>query len=102
MLQSLKDGKQEFRLSSFAGEQGHPLHSDGGIVIFPFTFQQRGLYITNITVYGILFSPIKPDSTISNQRNITGIKVPIVRIFSIYYIILYSSEVFTYAILAAA
>jgi hypothetical protein len=66
----LKDSKQEFRLSSFAEQPGQPLHSDGGIVIFPYTFQQLGLYTANITVYGILFSPIKPDSTISIQRNL--------------------------------
>ena len=58
----LQDGKQEFRLSAFAGRPGQPLHSDGGIVIFPYTFQQRGVYAANITVYGILFNPIKPDS----------------------------------------
>ena len=57
----LKDGKQEFRLSAFAGQPGQPLHTDGGIVIFPYTFQQRGGYTVNITVYGILFSPIRPD-----------------------------------------
>jgi hypothetical protein len=66
----LKDSKQEFRLSSFAEQPGQPLYSDGGIVIFPYTFQQLGLYTANITVYGILFSPIKPDSTISIQRNL--------------------------------
>ena len=57
----LKDGKQDFRLSAFAGQPGQPLHTDGGIVIFPYTFQQRGGYTVNITVYGILFSPIRPD-----------------------------------------
>jgi len=58
----LKDGKQEFRLSAFAGQPGQPLHTDGGIVIFPYTFQHRGVYVATVTVYGILFSPIKPDS----------------------------------------
>jgi hypothetical protein len=58
----LKDGKKEFQISAFAGQPGHPLHSDGGIIIFPYTFKQRGLYITTVTVYGILFSPIKPES----------------------------------------
>jgi len=58
----LKDGKQEFRLSAFAGQPGQPLHTDGGIVIFPYTFQHRGVHIATVTVYGILFSSIKPDS----------------------------------------
>jgi len=58
----LKDGKKEFQVSAYAGQPGQPLHSDGSIVIFPYTFQQRGVYAANITVYGILFNPIKPDS----------------------------------------
>jgi hypothetical protein len=39
-----------------------PLHSDGGIVIFPYTFEQRGGCMVNISVFGILFNPIRPDS----------------------------------------
>jgi len=58
----LKDIKQKFQLSAFAGQPGQPLHSDGGIVIFPYTFQQRGGYMVKITVYGILFNPIRPDT----------------------------------------
>ena len=58
----LKNGKQEFQGSAFAGQPGQPLHSDGGIIIFPYTFQQRGVYVATVTVYDILFSPIKPDS----------------------------------------
>jgi hypothetical protein len=58
----IKHGKQEFQLSALTGQLGQPLHSDGGIAIFPYTFQQRGGYIVNITVYGILFNPIRPDS----------------------------------------
>jgi hypothetical protein len=58
----LKNGKQEFQVSAFAGQPGQPLHSDGGIIIFPYTFQQRGVYVATVTVYGILFSPIRPDS----------------------------------------
>src|SRR5215831_11853307 len=58
----IKDGKKVFQVSAFGGQPGQPLHSDGGIIIFPYTFQQRGVYVANITVYGILFSPIKPDS----------------------------------------
>jgi len=58
----IKDGKKVFQVSAFAGQPGQPLHSDGGIIIFPYTFQQRGLYVATIRVYRILFSPIKPDS----------------------------------------
>jgi hypothetical protein len=58
----IKDGKKVFQVSAFAGQPGQPLHSGGGIIIFPYTFQQRGVYVANITVYGILFSPIRPDS----------------------------------------
>ena len=58
----IKDGKKVFQVSAFAGQPGQPLHSDGGIIIFPYTFQQRGMYVANITVYGILFNPIRPDS----------------------------------------
>jgi hypothetical protein len=48
----LKDGKKEFQVSAYTGQPGQPLHSDGGIIIFPYTFQQRGMYVANITVYG--------------------------------------------------
>jgi hypothetical protein len=58
----LKDAKKELQVSALAGQPGQPLHSDGGIIIFPYTFQQRGVYVATVTVYGILFSPIKPDS----------------------------------------
>lgn len=58
----IKNGKKVFQLSAFAGQPDQPLHSDEGIIIFPYTFQQRGGYMANITVYGILFNPIRPDS----------------------------------------
>jgi hypothetical protein len=58
----IKDGKQVFQVLALAGQPDQPLHSDGGIVIFPYTFQQRGGYMVNLTVYGILFNPIRPDS----------------------------------------
>lgn len=58
----IKDGKKVFQVSAFAGQPGQPLHSDAGIIIFPYTFQQRGVYVANITVYGILFNPIRRNS----------------------------------------
>ena len=56
-----KDGKQVFQASALAGQSNQPLHSAEGIVTIPYTFQQHGAYIMNITVYGILFNPIKPE-----------------------------------------
>lgn len=56
-----KDGKQVFEASALAGHPNQPLHTAEGIVTIPSTFQQQGAYIMNITVYGILFNPIKPE-----------------------------------------
>ena len=47
----IKHGKQEFQLSALTGQLGQPLHSDGGIAIFPYTFQQRGGYIVNCAAF---------------------------------------------------
>ena len=56
-----KNGKLLFQASSLAGHPNQPLHTAEGIVTIPYTFQQQGDYIINITVYGILFNPIKPE-----------------------------------------
>jgi hypothetical protein len=56
-----KDGKQVFQASALAGHPNQPLHTAEGIVTIPYTFEQQGAYIMNITVYGILFNPIKPE-----------------------------------------
>ena len=56
-----KDGKQVFQASALAGHPNQPLHTAEGIVTIPYTFQQQGDYIMNITVYGILFNPIRPE-----------------------------------------
>ncbi len=56
-----KDGKQIFQASALAGHPNQPLHTAEGIVTIPYTFRQQGAYIMNITVYGILFNPIKPE-----------------------------------------
>jgi len=58
-----KDGKQVFQTSSQAGYPNQPLHTTEGIVTIPYTFQQEGTYVVNITVYGILFNPITPETT---------------------------------------
>lgn len=55
-----KNGKQVFQASGLAGHPNQPLHTAEGIVTIPYTFQQQGAYIMNITVYRILFNPIKP------------------------------------------
>ena len=61
----IKDGtgKQVFSASQLAGQSGGaPLHTAEGIVTIPYTFQASGDYTINVTVYGILFNPIKPES----------------------------------------
>ena len=61
-LTIMKDGKQVFQLSSQAGYPNQPLHTTEGVVTIPYTFQQQGGYVMNITVYGILFNPIRPET----------------------------------------
>src|SRR5919205_2876587 len=57
------NGKQVFSASQLAGQSGGaPLHTAEGIVTIPYTFQAPGDYTVNLTVYGILFNPIKPES----------------------------------------
>jgi len=56
------NGKQVFQASELAGQQGKPLHTAEGIVTIPYTFQSAGDYSINVTIYGILFSPIEPES----------------------------------------
>ena len=61
-LTIMKVGKQVFQLSSQAGYPNQPLHTAESVVTIPYTFQQAGPYVINITVYGFLFNPIKPES----------------------------------------
>jgi hypothetical protein len=56
------NGKQVFQASELAGQQGKPLHTAEGTVTIPYTFQSAGDYSIHVTIYGILFSPIKPES----------------------------------------
>ena len=58
----MKDGKQVFQASALAGHPNQPLHTAEGVVTIPYTFQQQGGYVMNITVYGILFNPIRPET----------------------------------------
>jgi hypothetical protein len=61
-LTIMKDAKQVFQASALAGHPNQPLHTAEGIVTMPYTFQQPGAYVINITAYGILFKPIRPES----------------------------------------
>lgn len=54
-------GKQVFAASKLAG-QPPPLHTSEGVVTVPYTFPGPGDYVINVTIYGILFNPIKPES----------------------------------------
>jgi hypothetical protein len=56
-----KDSKKLFHASGLAGQAGIPLHTSEGIVMIPYTFQGTGLYLVNVTVYGILFNQINPE-----------------------------------------
>lgn len=56
-----KNSKQIFQASALAGHPNQPLHTAEGIVTIPYAFQQSGQYLVNVTVYGILFNPIKPE-----------------------------------------
>jgi len=57
-------GKKLFQASALAGQAGIPLHSAEGIVTIPYKFQETGHYSINVTVYGILFNSIRPESVI--------------------------------------
>ncbi len=63
-LTIMKDGKQccVFQASVLVGHPIQPLHTAEGVVTIPYTFQQQGGYLMNITVYGILFNPIRPET----------------------------------------
>ena len=61
-LTIMNDGKQVFQASALAGHPNQPLHTAEGVVTIPYTFQQQGGYVMNITVYGILFNPIRPET----------------------------------------
>jgi hypothetical protein len=62
-LTIMKDDKQVFQLSNSTGYPNQPLHTVEGVVTIPYTFQQEGPYVINITVYDILYNPIKPETS---------------------------------------
>jgi sugar lactone lactonase YvrE len=57
-------GKKLFQASTLAGQPGIPLHTAEGIVTIPYKFQDTGEYLVNVTVYGVLFNDIRPESVI--------------------------------------
>jgi hypothetical protein len=61
---TIKDssGKQVISATQLAGQAGKPLHTSERIVIIPYTFKAPEDYTVSVTVYGILFNPIKPES----------------------------------------
>jgi len=63
-------GKQIFQASALAGHPNQPLHTAEGVVTIPYTFQEPGAHSINVTVYGILFNPINPE-TAQFQINVT-------------------------------
>jgi hypothetical protein len=56
------NGKQVFSASQLAGQSGKPLHTAEGIVTIPYKFQGPGDYSIIVSVFGILFNPIRPES----------------------------------------
>jgi hypothetical protein len=63
-------GKQLFQASALAGHPNQPLHTAEGVVTIPYTFQEPGAHCIKVTVYGILFNPINPE-TAQFQVNVT-------------------------------
>src|SRR5437588_8250573 len=61
-LTIMNDGKQVFQASALAGHPNQPLHTAEGIITIPYTFQQHGGYMMNITAYGILFNQIRHEA----------------------------------------
>jgi hypothetical protein len=58
----MKAGKQVFQATAIAGHPNQPLHTSEGIVTIPYAFQESGNYMITITIFGILFNPIQPES----------------------------------------
>jgi hypothetical protein len=71
-LMITKNGGRVFQASGLAGQAGIPLHTSGGIVTIPYSFQDEGVYLVNVTVYGILFNQISPEYALF-PNNVTTI-----------------------------
>ena len=61
----VKGGKEVFKASALVGQPNKPLHTAEGILNSPnlsYKFPDTGDYIIKVSVMGILFNPIKPES----------------------------------------
>jgi hypothetical protein len=54
---------KDIQASVLEGHPNQPLHTAEGIGTIPYTFHQPSSHMVNLTVYGILFNSIKPEST---------------------------------------
>jgi len=61
-----KDGKTVYRAAEHTGQQPAPpyLHTAEGIVTIPYKFEQNGSYTVKVTLYGINFVPLKPETAV--------------------------------------
>lgn len=58
-------GKKLFDAVTRAGYIGNVwLHSAEGAITIPYTFREPGVYSVNVTLFGILFIPVNPESAL--------------------------------------
>lgn len=58
-------GKRLFDAVTQAGYIGNVwLHSAEGTIKIPYTFRQPGVYSVNVTLFGVLFIPVNPESAL--------------------------------------
>jgi hypothetical protein len=58
-------GKKLFDAVTQAGYIGNVwLHSAEGTITIPYTFREPGVYSVNVTLFGILFIPVNPESAL--------------------------------------
>jgi hypothetical protein len=59
----MKNGKEVFSASNQTGQPGKPLHTAESVVTIPYKFADTGNnYSIKVSVEGILFNPIRPES----------------------------------------
>ncbi len=59
----MKNGKEVFSASNQTGQPGKPLHTAESVVTIPYKFLDTGNnYSIKVSVEGILFNPIRPES----------------------------------------
>jgi DNA-binding beta-propeller fold protein YncE len=57
------------------GAPNQPVHIAEGVATIPYEFQTTGDFLVNVTVYGILYSPIKPESALFRIKVMSGQEV---------------------------